>query len=275
MSNLAKPGLFQLFASVCIAIAMCVPSYADDENWTSLREEMFKDRQIEKAAGRYKIFVDSDVRDAALVPISLRISSKMVPKTSRAYLLIDNNPAPVAAVFEFGDGYRSGGDIGERNIETRIRLNANSDIRAIFETDDGKLYMADSSARGGGGCSSIPAKDLDKILAQLGRIKVKLVAQPAISEHWRDATVMVRHPNFTGMQPDEKNGGFTPAWYVERINVMHGGKMVFRLNAGISLSTDPNVRFTFGASGKEDELSVTVVDSKGKQFRGKSTPSGS
>ncbi len=274
MNNFAGTIAVWLFACVAFIAAPSLPTHADDEAWDSLREELFSDRQIEKAEGRFKIYVDSSVRDAAMVPVSIRISSKMVPVTNRIHLLIDNNPAPVAGVFEFGDAYRKGGDIGERKIETRIRLNANSSIRAVFETDDGKLFMAHGSARGGGGCSSVPAKDVDKILAQLGRIKVKLAAQPAISEQWREATVMVRHPNFTGMQPDTKKGGFTPAWYVEKINVMQSGKVVFRLNAGISLSTDPNIRFTFGSQDTEDGLTVTAIDSKGAQFRGESRTGG-
>ncbi len=276
MSQIAKTTIATLMAAFFMAVVVNTPTYADEEeNWNALKEDLFGSRQIEKAAGRYKLFVDSEVKDAALMPVSIRLSESMVPQTNRIYLLVDNNPAPIAAVFELGDAYRTGGDIGERNIDTRIRMNEYSKVRAVFETADGKLFMADAYAAGAGGCSSAPAKDVDKILAQLGRMKIKLAAQPAISEAWRQATVMIRHPNFTGMQVDEKKGGFTPAWYVEKIDVMSAGKMVFRLKAGISLSADPNLRFTYAALDDAKQLSVSAVDTKGKQFYGKTIAGGS
>lgn len=86
---------------------------------------------------------------------------------------------------------------------------------------------------------------------------------------------MVRHPNFTGMQMDHKTGEFTPAWFVQRIGVKKGDEQFFTVEAGISLSEDPNIRFTFAAGPSGDDLTVTAIDSKGARFNGRSTPSGS
>ncbi|KUO57276.1 MAG: hypothetical protein APF80_09020 [Alphaproteobacteria bacterium BRH_c36] len=246
---------------------------AADEEWESLRADFFGDRKVDAATNGYKLFVDNSVKDAAMIPVSIRIPSALVDVTSKVHLLVDNNPAPLVAVISFGPAYRNGVDIGERNFDTRIRMDRLSKVRAVFETVDGKLFMAAGFAATGGGCSSASAKDAEKALAQLGRVKVKIASQPNIGPAWRDAIVMIRHPNFTGMQPDAKMGGFTPAWFVEKIDVSLSGEAVFSISGGISLSEDPNFRFTFADERENGVLAVTAIDSKGKQFSGLGGPS--
>lgn len=249
------------------------PGIAADEEWESLRSDFFGDRKVEAASNGYKLFVDNSVKDAAMIPVSIRIPAALVDVTSKVHLLVDNNPAPLVAVIAFGPGYRNGIDIGERNFDTRIRMDRLSKVRAVFETVDGSLFMASGFAATGGGCSSASAKDAEKALAQLGRIKVKIASQPNIGPAWRDAIVMIRHPNFTGMQPDAQKGGFTPAWFVEKIDVALSGEAVFSITGGISLSEDPNFRFTFADDRENSVLSVSVIDSKGKRFSGLGGPS--
>jgi len=263
-----------LLAACCLLIsAGTTPGFATDEEWESLRSDIFGDRPVAAATNGYKIFVDDSLKDPAMLPVSIRIPEDLVATTSKVHLLVDNNPVPVVSVITFGPGYRNGIGIGERNFDTRIRMDRYSKVRAVFETVDGKLFMANAFAATGGGCSSPSAKDMDKALAHLGRIKVKIQQQAAIAQEWRDAIVMIRHPNFTGMQPDSKKGGFTPAWFVEKIDVSLNGDIVFSIDGGISLSEDPNFRFTYADGGENSVLSVTAIDSKGKQFSASGSPS--
>lgn len=277
MNLSARIGLTRtaaMLAMLCLLIAGGAnTANADEEMWSSVRADVFGDRAVEDATNGYKLYVDNTVKDAAMLPVSIRIPADLVDVTSKVHLLVDYNPAPVVAVIAFGPAYRNGVDIGERNFDTRIRMDRISKVRAVFETVDGKLFMAEAFGASGGGCSSASAKDHDKALAQLGRVKVKVAVQPAIAQSWRDAIVMVRHPNFTGMQPDSDKGGFTPAWFVEKIDVSLRGQSVVSIAAGISLSEDPNFRFTFADETDESVLAVSAIDSKGKQFSAIGSPS--
>jgi len=276
MNTQARTGSAKFTALLGVLCLMvfggAAPSLADDI-WESVRGDVFGDRQVQDATNGYKLFVDNTVKDAAMLPVSIRIPADKVDTTSKVHLLVDYNPVPVVAVVALGPGYRNGIDIGERKIDTRIRMDRISKVRAVFETVDGKLFMAEAFGASGGGCSSASAKDQDKALAQLGRVRVKVQAQPAIGENWREAVVMIRHPNFTGMQPDTEQGGFTPAWFVEKVDVSSNGKSIMSIQGGVSLSEDPNFRFTFADSTEKSILAVSAIDTKGKQFSATGGPS--
>ena len=176
--------------------------------------------------------------------------------------------------FRFGDGFSASPEVGERKLMTRVRVDSFSNVRAVLETADGKLHMVSKFVRGAGGCSAPASKDADEALAMLGKMQVKTIAQPALGERWREGVVMIRHPNFTGMQMDIVSRGYTPARYVDLVEVTRGGSLVLRMEGGISISEDPNLRFNFdGGSG--DALEVRATDSDGAKFAGKSLASGS
>lgn len=272
---MGRDYISRLLLCVLFAIAASTTGLkADDGAWNDIREEVFGKREISPIRKGFKMYVEGSAKDASIVPISFRIPSNMVDKTKSLHVLIDRNPAPIAAVFKFGDGYRDGVNIGERKIDARIRIDNFSKVRAIFETVDGDLYMAEKFVAGAGGCSAVGAKDPEQALAQLGRIRVKLNKHPALGQEWREAVVMVRHPNFTGMQMDPKTGDYTPAWFVERVEVKRAGKLMMSVDTGISISEDPNLRFTFGSGELGDKLNVKATDTKGSNFYGESAPTG-
>jgi sulfur-oxidizing protein SoxY len=127
---------------------------------------------------------------------------------------------------------------------------------------------------GAGGCSATSSKDTDEALAHLGKIQVKSIADSAHGPLWREGVIMIRHPNFTGMQMDLETRGYTPARYVDLVEVTRGNRLVLRMEGGISISEDPNLRFTYDASDG-DALDVRAKDSDGTKFAGKSLPTGS
>jgi sulfur-oxidizing protein SoxY len=67
------------------------------------------------------------------------------------------------------------------------------------------------------------------------------------------------------MQMDPGTGQFIPAKYVRSIDVSRGGELIFHMEAGISLSTNPNVRFTYG-SVEGETLEAKAEDSDGAKF---------
>lgn len=244
-------------------------SAAEPDLWPGLKEEIFGDRVIAENDGVIALFAPETAEDAALVPISVRFP----PNTSRTItsmtLLVDRNPAPVAATFEFGDAFRKGDDIGERQLATRIRLDSFSRVRAIVETTDGELHMATRFVMGAGGCSATSSKDMEAALAGIGRIDIKTLSEPARGDAFRETQVKIKHPNFTGLQMDPVSRGFVPARFIDDLEIKSADGVLFKMKGGISISENPNLRFSYGTSTK-GPIEVTARDTNGEQFTSKS-----
>jgi sulfur-oxidizing protein SoxY len=242
---------------------------AADDPWPDIRAGVFDNRQIAENDGTIALYAPEQAEDAAIVPIAIHLPSNIANTAKSVTLIIDRNPAPVAATFRFGDGFNASPEVGERKLMTRVRVDNFSNVRAVLETADGKLHMASKFVRAAGGCSAPASKDADEALAMLGKMHVKTIAQPALGERWREGIVMIRHPNFTGMQMDIVSRGYTPARFVNLVEVTRAGSLVLRMEGGISISEDPNIRFNYdGSSG--DVLEVRATDSNGTKFAGKS-----
>lgn len=249
---------------------------ADDKEalWTELRREIFGAREIVETTGAVTLYAPENAQDAALLPVSIRIPAATVPHAVALTLIVDTNPAPVAATFTFGDGFREGDDVGERSFETRLRLDSFSNVRAVLETADGTLHMSSRYVIGAGGCSAAPSKDPEAALADVGRIDIRTTAADARGTAWRETQVMIRHPNFTGLQMDPISRGYVPARFVNALEVSSGGKLLFRMEGGISISENPHFRFSYGAAGDE-AVEVKASDTAGAQFTQRSQTRGS
>lgn len=241
------------------------PALAGDEAWTEIRKDVFGPGRIETDNGSVRLFGPKRAEDAALVPVTVYIAADLVPEAKRLVLVVDNNPAPVAATFDFAEAYRTGADIGDRTIETRIRLNSMSAVRAVVETADGKLLSGSQFIAGSGGCTSTSLKDLDEAMARLGQTRVAVMADRTRGPLWHELRLQIRHPNFSGMQMDALSGSYTPVHYVERIRIDAGGAPLMSIESGIAISEDPHFRLTFARTG-ESAVNVTVQDSKGTVF---------
>jgi sulfur-oxidizing protein SoxY len=150
-----------------------------------------------------------------------------------------------------------------------------SNVRAVVELDDGSRYMATKFVKAAGGCSAPALKDMDAALAGIGKMKLRSLPEaPAASPLVREAQVMVRHPNYSGMQMNQLTGLYIPAKYVEFMEIRKGAALVFRMQGGISLSEDPNIRFTY-APGIAGDLSVLARDTDGNSYTTSAPPTGS
>lgn len=257
-----------------VVLPTLVPAHAGDDPWPDIHAGVFGGRPIAENDGAVALYVPAQAEDAALVPIAVHMPPAIANTAKSLTLIIDRNPAPVAATFRFGDAFAASPELGERKLMTRVRVDSFSNVRAVLETADGKLHMVAKFVMGAGGCSAPASKDADEALANLGKMQVKTVANGAFGPGWREGVIMIRHPNFTGMQMDIVSRGYTPARYVDLLEVTRSGNLVLRMEGGISISENPNIRFTYdGTEG--DELEVRAKDSNGTKFAGKSLPTGS
>jgi len=78
---------------------------------------------------------------------------------------------------------------------------------------------------------------------------------------------MIRHPNNSGLQMDQLTRLYTPAFFVRDVNIWQGEKLLVKMDAGISLSEDPNIRLTYRPTGAAT-LRAEAVDTDKNVFRG-------
>ena len=253
--------LLSLAAALTLAISGA-PALAEDDPWPDIRRDVFDNREILEEDGTITLEAPYRAEDAAVVPLTMRMPASIARNVKTLTLVIEKNPAPVAATFYFGEAAGA----GERMLSTRVRIDMYSNVRAVIETEDGKLHMTTKFVKASGGCSAPAGKDMDEALASLGKLQIKTFASSADrTPDTREAQVMIRHPNYTGMQMDQLTREYTPAKFVQQLEVKRGGALVFRMDGGISISENPHFRFTFGAAGDET-LEVTAKDTDGRVF---------
>ncbi|WP_377805529.1 quinoprotein dehydrogenase-associated SoxYZ-like carrier [Azospirillum sp. A29] len=228
----------------------------DAARWDILHDMYFKDRPVEEAGALIRIDAPARAHDAALVPVRIEVEPSLRLKSLS--LLVDKNPVPLAATFRFGPASAGNG------IETRVRVNEYTNLHAVGETQDGRLLMTAVYVKAAGGCSAPAVKDPQEAMARLGRIKVKL---PETLSPGSPATaqVMVSHPNSSGLQFDQVSRTYIPAHYIQSIVIRAGGQTVLEADTDISISEDPNLRFSFLPTGG-DSLEVVAQDTKGATF---------
>ena len=227
-----------------------------------MRQSLFGDRIIvEDAQDILALKAPARAQDASTVPVSVSTRIEQTPDrfVQRLYLLIDANPSPVAAIFTLTP------ESGRADIETRVRVEDYTWVRAVAEMNDGHLYMAKRYVKAAGGCSAPygTAPDFD---AYRPRLKLKLDASVAPGQP-RLAQLMIQHPNSSGLARDQMTQLYIPAYYVRTIEVTYAGRLVMSAQVDFSISENPNFRFYFLAREPGD-LKAVAVDTKERHIEG-------
>jgi sulfur-oxidizing protein SoxY len=258
------------FAACALLVCLLAPATAqlksgDDpeasEIWKKVRASLFGARPITWPADDVLLLeAPARAEDAAIVPVSIRTR---LPQSAQRYvdklwLVIDNNPSPISAIFSFTP------QSGRADIETRVRVDEYTHVRAIAETNDGKLYMTTRFVKASGGCSAPPSKDPQAALATLGRMKFRVEGEvdrgkPVLAQ------LMISHPNNSGLAMDQSTRQYTPSHFVRKIDVSYAGRPVMSADVDFSISENPNFRFYFVPQGA-GELKAEVVDSNDLHF---------
>ena len=259
--------LLGAFLAFVFSINPSLAQNDDPDLWSDLRDDAFgENRTVLEEDGTVVLEAPYRAEDASIVPITIRIPARIAPKVRTLTLFVEKNPMPMVAKLTYGKG----AGLGERVLKTRIRINMYSNVRAVIELQDGTLHMATKFVKASGGCSAAAMKDADEALASLGKIKVRTFSTKQKTSQskprTREAQVMVRHPNYSGMQMNPLTGLYIPAKYITEMVVSQGEALIFKMEGGISLSEDPNFRFTYSATGT-GPLHATAKDSDGNIFK--------
>jgi sulfur-oxidizing protein SoxY len=253
------------FAGLLIAMQFGVAAAAEAyDPWPGLAQDIFSNRAMNDGAGVIAIEMPVRAEDAAIVPVTLRAT--LPPGDTRRVvaitLVIDQNPAPMAARFELGP------DASVSEISTRVRVNNYTDVHAVAELSDGQLYMTKTYVKASGGCSAPAAKNAEEANARLGQMRFRQFAKagegPASGA--REAQIMVGHPNNSGLQMDQVTQLYIPAFFVNELRVWQDDTLVLAMEGGISISEDPNIRFSYIPNGAK-RFRVEAKDTEGHVFR--------
>ena len=177
-------------------------------------------------------------------------------------LVIDQNPAPLAAKFELGP------DANVSEISTRVRINNYTDVHAVAELSDGKLYMIKTYVKASGGCSAPAAKVAGDARSRLGQMRYRQFARPdhVAASGAREAQVMIKHPSHSGLQMDQLTQLYVPAFFVSELRLWQDDSLVLSMVGSIAISEDPNLRFTYVFNGAK-RFRAEATDTKGQVFR--------
>ena len=217
------------------------------KRWHDLAHLIFNGPQPADLPGWISIDAPTRAMDAALVPVTLTVADYRQIKS--LYLVIDENPSPVAAHLQFGPAS------DPHTITMRIRVDQYTDLHAIVETQDGRLISTARFIKAAGGCSAPGSEAPELALKSAGKMKVRFSNQEGTTR----AELLIKHPNFNGMQMDQETRLFTPARYINSIEVTYNGQRVFHLDSDISMASDPAIGFGFKSDGT-GTLSVQAED---------------
>jgi sulfur-oxidizing protein SoxY len=240
------------------AAATHVQADESEQSWLEMRDGLFNHRPIADGSAILSLTAPVRAEEPALVPVEIKDlrPAGAANRIKILTLIVDENPAPVAAVFTLAPGAQL------TALETRIRVNAYSFVRVVAEMEDGSLQMIKRYVKATGGCAAPASKNPDESIATMGQMRLRHYASGGDET---ELQLQIRHPNYSGLQMDQLTGLYRPAHFVSTIQLMTDGKPFMSVEGAISLSENPILRFKYrGSSAKA--ITAHVEDSEGKTF---------
>jgi sulfur-oxidizing protein SoxY len=257
--RLASAGILALLAIMpASANEKAEPDPALSQYWDPIKQVMFGDRVINPdARDVIRVYLNVRADDAATVPVMVKAQIDQTEKDyiKSIYLIVERNPSPTAGVFHFTPGS------GRAQVETRLRFEDYSFVRAVAEMNDGRLYMSQRWVKAAGGCSAPNGKKMSEAL--LGKMKLRFDDDQITYHKPNLVQLMIRHPNESPLAADFEAGQVPQ--FVRSVKVTYDGKTVMNAEVDFSLSDNPNFRFFFTPEEK-GQLKIEVEDTHDRKF---------
>jgi len=249
---------FAMSLTLLLALAGSNAAIADDSTasastgaWQFMRPHFYGDREIGEVDEKFmRVEAPLTTLDPAATPLTLYFGEGAPGTIKQVRLIIDHNPSPLAATIDLEQG------VPIDEIDLRVRIDRATSVRAIAETNDGRLEMRSVWIDASGGCSAAPSAASG---GKLGEIRFRP------SPDAKSLQVSIRHPNHSGFQIDPLSGDAIPPHYVSHILLRAGDKTLLEADTGISISENPTIRI---ASDRALTTPVTIdaVDSQQAHF---------
>lgn len=233
----------------------------ESERWPTLKENYFGDTPIVVGDSVISLQAPKRAHDAATVPVVIK-SMDAGRQLKEVHLFVDMNPVPLAGIFKFTE------EAGFWNtLETRIRINEYTHVRAVGVLGNGELHMSERFVKAAGGCSAPALADMEAAMARAGKMKLLLNAIYDDDKYpSSEAVIKISHPNNSGMQFDQVSRNYIPAYFVNTITAQLDDVDVLNIETNFSMSENPVVRVAFGQDNVASSLKVVAKDSKGNVY---------
>ena len=255
-------------AALLAALMFAIPVFANEKAepdpslspyWEPIKQLMFGDRVLNPDdRDVIRVYLNMRADDASTVPVAVKSQIDQTEKDyiKSIYLIVERNPSPTAGVFHFTPSS------GRAQVETRLRFEDFSFVRAVAEMNDGKLYMSQRWVKAAGGCSAPNAKNF-VAEALLGKMKLRFDDDSVTYGKPSLVQLMIRHPNESALAADFDVAKVPQ--FVRSVRVSFDGRPVMDAEVDFSISDNPNFRFFFTPRDK-GELKIEVEDTHDRKF---------
>lgn len=256
-------GTLRFFLSVAAAVLPAATAFAGS-SWDDIRSHVFADKAMKDGHGIITLTAPIRPEDQRAVPVTIDADLKDGRSIKTITLVVDENPSPVAAVFHFDK------KPNHANLGLNIRLNQQSQVRAIVETSDGEFFSVDRLVKFAGGqaaCAAPPTGDPAEIARNMGKMELheKVADAGVVSSRDKVMELKLSHPNHTGMQLDQLTLLYIPLKMISEIKIKQGDQNLMAIEGSIALSENPKLVFVADRKNADD-MTITFSDSDGRSW---------
>ncbi len=228
--------------------------------WEELRPKLFGDRQIFLPPSQIEIDVPKRATFGGAVPVKVTLQFDQDPAlyVKRLYLVIDNNPSPLAAKIDLTP------TVGKADFETRVRIDTYSHVRAIAEMSDGQLHMDVGYVKTSGGCSAPPNRERPE---DIGKILLKTAngQSPERPDKPIPVDFKINHPNDTGFELNQQTVMFIPPNFIRNLDITYQDRKIWQADLDFSISENPYFRINL-IPGQGGKLRADAQDTNGNAY---------
>lgn len=235
------------------------PSHAAPiiDQWDTIKATYFSEQIVHDAQDNIVIEAPAQAENAAMVPFAFKVNLKD-NNINKVYVFTDANPILLTATFSLTMPQQS------VDIATRIRLEKNSIVRVIAQTQDGRVLMKTVEIKTpGGGCGGGEMTDEARLRVSAGKMKMRLLKPDEKSAG--SFVLNIKHPMRTGFERTFQ-GYYAKAWFIQQVDFLIDHKPYFEAILGPGISADPYFRFNLPEQ-KMEVLLVETKDNEGKVFQ--------
>ncbi|MFG6448942.1 quinoprotein dehydrogenase-associated SoxYZ-like carrier [Roseateles sp. BYS180W] len=231
------------------------PNPEHSARWQGIRRSLFGDQALLEPGSALQLDMPARAVDAAQVP--LRLQAQPLPQAGEVqalWLVIDENPSPLSmALTLHGPALAF--------VQTRVRVDSYTHVRAIARWRDGSLRMATHYIKAAGGCAAppLPAQGA----RALGDIELQ-VQSPA--EGVQELQARIEHPNHNGLALDPLTRLATPAHFLSELKLSLDEQPLLQAQLDFSISDPPTLSLRWRGAA-QGQLRLHATDNRDQHFQ--------
>lgn len=254
-------------APALAAFLLCGPALAGSA-WPDIQSALYGDAPV--IAQSTFVTFDAPYRatDDARTVLGGHVIAPPGQRITAVTLIIDENPAPVAAEFHLAEPQ------AEFAFSLTTRLNGQTPLHLVALTDRDERHMTEAFLKtsGQGACAAPPGTDPVAALASLGEMELAFlpdISAPSKSVNTRLAALAgkvraldidISHPSHSGLAMDQITLLYTPLRVVEEVAITLDNAPYLTMTGSISLSENPRLRVSIPTGTSAAEVSLSDTD---------------